>query len=53
MLCLPKALGRVRLSAVEDDLLAEHVGAWCDVHADLLTDDEADPAPEDAESALE
>ncbi|MGL5173076.1 MAG: 3-dehydroquinate synthase [Olsenella sp.] len=53
MLCLPKALGRVRLSVVEDDLLAEHVGAWCDVHADLLTDDEADPAPEDAESALE
>ncbi len=29
MLCLPRAIGRVRLTAVDDDLLAEHVGAWC------------------------
>lgn len=29
MLCLPRSLGRVRLTAVDDELLAEHVGAWC------------------------
>lgn len=29
MLALPRSLGRVRLSIVEDDLLAEHVAAWC------------------------
>lgn len=29
MLALPRSLGRVRLSMVPDDLLAEHVGAWC------------------------
>ena len=33
MLPLPRALGRVRLAAVDDDLLREHVGAWCEVHA--------------------
>lgn len=30
MLALPRSLGRVRLSMVPDDLLAEHVAAWCD-----------------------
>ena len=29
MLALPRSLGRVRLSIVDDDLLAEHVAAWC------------------------
>lgn len=29
MVALPRSLGRVRLAAVDDDLLAEHVGAWC------------------------
>lgn len=29
MLATPRALGRVRLSAVPDDLLSEHVAAWC------------------------
>lgn len=29
MLALPRSLGRVRLSAVPDETLAEHVGAWC------------------------
>ena len=29
MLELPRALGRVRLAAVEDDQLAEHTAAWC------------------------
>lgn len=29
MIATPRALGRVRLSAVPDDLLAEHVAAWC------------------------
>ncbi len=33
MLPLPRALGRVRLAAVDDELLREHVGAWCEVHA--------------------
>lgn len=29
MLALPRALGRVRLTAVETETLAEHVRAWC------------------------
>lgn len=29
MLALPRALGRVRLSVITSDTLAEHVGAWC------------------------
>ena len=29
MLALPRSLGRVRLAIVGDDLLAEHVAAWC------------------------
>lgn len=29
MLALPRALGRVRLTAVETDTLSEHVRAWC------------------------
>ncbi len=33
MLPLPRALGRVRLAAVDDDLLREHAAAWCAAHA--------------------
>lgn len=29
MVAIPRSLGRVRLSTVDDDLLAEHVAAWC------------------------
>lgn len=29
MLALPRALGRVRLAVVTDELLAEHAAAWC------------------------
>lgn len=29
MLALPRAVGRVRLAAIEDDMLREHVAAWC------------------------
>ena len=29
LLGLPRKLGRVRLSAVSDELIAEHVAAWC------------------------
>ncbi|WP_234966817.1 3-dehydroquinate synthase [Olsenella urininfantis] len=29
LLALPQVLGRVRLSSVDDDLLLEHVQAWC------------------------
>lgn len=29
MLAVPRALGRVRLTAITDDLLAEHAAAWC------------------------
>lgn len=29
MIATPRSLGRVRLSAVPDDLLSEHVSAWC------------------------
>ena len=29
MLALPRALGRVRLTAVETETLTEHVRAWC------------------------
>lgn len=29
MLAVPRALGRVRLSVMTEELLAEHVGAWC------------------------
>jgi hypothetical protein len=32
LLALPQVIGRVRLSSVTDELLAEHVGAWCDAH---------------------
>ena len=51
---MPKALGRVRLSAVEDDLLSEHAGAWCAAHADLLEDgDRVDSDEDGIESAAE
>ncbi len=33
MLDLPRAIGRVRLSSVDDALLLEHASAWCDAHA--------------------
>ncbi|WP_322354385.1 3-dehydroquinate synthase [Paratractidigestivibacter sp.] len=29
VLNLPRALGRVRLAAVDTDMLCEHIGAWC------------------------
>ncbi len=29
MLALPRAIGRVRLTAIDSDVLAEHVEAWC------------------------
>lgn len=29
LLGLPRKLGRVRLAAVSDELIAEHVAAWC------------------------
>ena len=29
MLALPQAIGRVRLTAVSDDVLREHLAAWC------------------------
>ena len=32
LLALPQVIGRVRLSSVPDDLLAEHAGAFCDAH---------------------
>lgn len=32
MLTLPTAIGRVRLSSVEEDVLLEHVSAWCSMH---------------------
>lgn len=32
MLPLPKALGRVRLGAVDEGLLLEHAAAWCAAH---------------------
>lgn len=32
MLLIPLAIGRVRLTAVEDDLLLEHARAWCAAH---------------------
>ncbi len=33
LLGLPKAIGRVRLSGVDDALLLEHATAWCATHA--------------------
>lgn len=35
LLMLPRALGRVRLTVVEDDLLHEHTQAWCAVHSQI------------------
>lgn len=32
MLLVPLAIGRVRLTSVDDDLLMEHVSAWCAAH---------------------
>ena len=32
MLEIPLAIGRIRLSTVEDGMLREHLGAWCVVH---------------------
>lgn len=34
LLGLPRKLGRVRLAAVSDELIAEHVAAWCASRAD-------------------
>jgi 3-dehydroquinate synthetase len=36
MLALPKAIGKVRLMVVPDEVLAEHAGAWCSSRAKLL-----------------
>ncbi|MBO7673422.1 MAG: 3-dehydroquinate synthase [Atopobiaceae bacterium] len=33
MLLVPLAIGRVRMTSVDDDLLQEHVSAWCAAHA--------------------
>lgn len=33
MLLVPLAIGRVRLTSVDDDLLLEHASAWCAAHA--------------------
>lgn len=33
MLLVPLAIGRVRMTSVDDDLLLEHVSAWCAAHA--------------------
>ena len=40
LLSIPKTLGRVRLTTVSDDLLEEHVSAWCDAHLPFDEDDE-------------
>lgn len=32
LLTIPAAIGRVRLSSVEDDVLLDHVNAWCTMH---------------------
>lgn len=32
MLAIPQQLGRVRLAAVDEEMLREHVEAWCDAH---------------------
>ena len=42
LLSIPKTLGRVRLTTVSDELLAEHVGAWCDAHLPFDDDYEDD-----------
>lgn len=34
MMALPRSLGRVRLSAIDDELLAEHAAAWCAARPD-------------------
>ena len=31
-LCLPQAIGRVRPSTVDDDVLMENLAAWCEAH---------------------
>lgn len=33
MLLVPLAIGRVRMTSVDDDLLVEHASAWCAAHA--------------------
>lgn len=40
LLSIPKTLGRVRLTTISEDLLAEHVGAWCDAHLPFDEEDE-------------
>jgi 3-dehydroquinate synthase len=36
MLALPQAVGRIRLTSVSDDVLREHLGAWCASRKRLL-----------------
>ena len=33
IICLPRGIGRVRPASVDEDLLAEHAGAWCATRA--------------------
>lgn len=35
MLELPQVIGRVRLSAIDDETLFEHISAWCEHHKNL------------------
>lgn len=35
LLTIPAAIGRVRLSSVEDDVLSEHAAAWCAAHRNV------------------
>lgn len=39
LLDVPQAIGRVRLAAVDDDMLADHASAWCEAHAQRMSDD--------------
>ena len=49
MFPLPEAIGRVRLSSVDDDAFAANIAAWCDSRVDLLADlDENDVVSETA-----
>ena len=40
LLPLPLDFGRVRLTAVDDEMLSEHVVAWCESRQALLCEDE-------------
>ncbi len=40
LLEIPLAMGRVRLASVENDMLEEHIGAWCDAHRKMCGNEE-------------